>query len=817
MELRYVRYLNLQIEQMNSRLKKVPLSIIVFFAFSSAFAQTQIVKGVVKDAQGEYPLIGVTVLLVGSDPIKGTSTDLDGKFVLENVPVGRQQLAFQYIGYQSTSYPNVLVTAGKEVVLNVRMEESVEQLKEIVVSGNANKDQPINEMAKISARTFDLEEVTRFSGGRNDVARLATNFAGVSSPDDSRNDIAVRGNSPTALLWRIEGIPMANTNHFSTLGTTGGPVSALNTNLLQTSDFLTGAFPAEYGNANAAVFDVKLRNGNTETAEYTAQISAFSGAEFMAEGPINKEKGTSYLASARYGIASLAATGTSATPYYQDFSFKLNLGQTKWGRLSIFGLAGQSSIDFFGDEIDEEDLFANPNRDAYVESALGLGGISLFSVFNQSTYLRTTLGATFNQTTYDQDNLMRDSLDTFLGKYRATEVLDREVRYTMTSTLNKKYSSRLNARFGGMAQAFHLHSQAKDRDNRVDIPDEDGDGVPDYFLTTRDVDEVLLLAELYAQGEYKFTDQLSLTVGLHTQYLDYTTDQTIEPRAALSWKVRPNQRFTIAYGLHSQMAPLPILFLASEQDDGSLLQTNKDLKFMKSHHYILGYDRNLGESWRLKIETYYQDLYDIPVERTGSYSIINEGGDFIFDERSDLVNKGTATNYGLELTLEKFFSKGYYGLLTTSVFESKYKGADGVERNTAFNKQLVGNVLLGKEWKVGANKKNALTMDTKLTMSNGKPYTPIDLEATRANAGREVRYENLAYSENYNAYLRWDVKVGFQLNSSKRKIAHQFFVDFQNVLDRENEFVRRYNQVTDEINLVKQIGFFPDVLYRIQF
>ena len=283
-------------------------------------AQTQTIRGSVIDSEAKYPLIGVTVVLQNSDPILGTSTNLDGEFTLENVPVGRQTLLVTYIGYKSQTLPNVLVTAGKQVVLEIPLIESVEQLNEVVISANSNKERPNNDLAKVSARTFSLEEVTRFSGGRNDVARLASSFAGVSSPNDSRNDIVVRGNSPTGLLWRVEGIPIQTTNHFSTFGTTGGPVSALNTNLLKTSDFLTGAFPAEYGNANAAVFDVELRKGNSETTEYTAQLSAFSGLEFMTEGPINKEKGTSYLASYRYGIASLAATGTSATPYYQDLS-----------------------------------------------------------------------------------------------------------------------------------------------------------------------------------------------------------------------------------------------------------------------------------------------------------------------------------------------------------------------------------------------------------------------------------------------------------------------------------------------------------------
>ncbi len=274
------------------------LSLFLFFVISLPLSgQTQIVKGTVLDAQADYPIIGASVILIGSDPIVGTVTDLNGNFRLEAVPYGRQALAIQYIGYKSISLPNVLVTAGKQVVLNIKLEESVEKLDEVVITAEADKDLPLNELAKVSARTFSLEEVTRFSGGRNDVARLATSFAGVSAPNDSRNDIVVRGNSPVGLLWRIEGMPIATTNHFATLGTTGGPVNALNTNLLRTSDFLTGAFPAEYGNANAAVFDVNFRNGNRDKNEYTAQLSAFSGLEFMAEGPFKKSKGGSFIAS----------------------------------------------------------------------------------------------------------------------------------------------------------------------------------------------------------------------------------------------------------------------------------------------------------------------------------------------------------------------------------------------------------------------------------------------------------------------------------------------------------------------------------------
>jgi hypothetical protein len=808
------------LSQKNTSMKTLsPLFLLSFVLVYAAnlSAQRQIIHGKVVDAAAAYPLIGVTVVVDGSKPINGTSTDVDGNFVLKDVPVGRQQLVLSYIGYKSQVVPNILVTAGKEVVLEIAMEESVQQLQEVVVSANAQKELPNNELAKVSARTFSLEEVSRFSGGRNDVARLASSFAGVSAPNDSRNDIVVRGNSPTGLLWRIEGIPVQTTNHFSTFGTTGGPVSALNTNLLKTSDFLTGAFPAEYGNANAAVFDIQYRKGNNQTTEYTAQMSAFSGLEFMAEGPINKEKGSSFLASYRYGIASLAATGTSATPYYQDLAFNVDIASTPLGRLSFFGLAGKSNIEFLGDEIDEDDLFANPAEDAYVSTAIGLVGMKLVSSLSKTAYLKTSVGASTNSTNYEQDNYIRQEGQN-TSKFRATEVEDREYRYTLNSVLNKKYSARFSLRAGTTIELYNIDAHMKDRDSRAEIPDNDNDGIPDYFRIGRDLNEYLLLSQYFAQGEYKFSDNLSATAGLHAQHLDYTNDLSLEPRAAISWQFHPQQRLSIAYGLHAQNVPFPILFLKEPTTDGNFVATNKNLEFMRSHHYVLSYDRSIGSSWRVKMETYYQYLFNIPVEaHASSYSIINEGADFVFDERGSLVNEGSAENYGLELTLEKFFSQGYYMLLTGSIYESTYKGSDGIERNTAFNNQLVGNLLAGKEWKVGKQKRNAFSIDTKISTSQGNPYTPINLEATRQNAGREVLFEDLAYSLRYNDYFRWDLKFGFQLNGKDKKISHKFFIDFQNVLNRENEFAKRYNEVTDEINTVKQIGFFPDVLYRVQF
>lgn len=779
----------------------------------SAQSSTQTVRGTVLDAQSEIPLIGAAVELISVEPTRGVTTDVDGQFTITDVPVGRQIFRISYLGYNAVTIPNVLVTAGKEVVLDAGLEESIVQMDEVVVTATVEKDRANNELATISARSFTLEEVTRYSGGRNDVSRLASNFAGVSTADDSRNDIVIRGNSPTGVLWRLEGIPIPNPNHFSTLGTTGGPVSALNTNLLRNSDFMTSAFPAEYGNATAGVFDIGFRSGNKNDYEFTAQLAAFSGMEFMAEGPLSKKKNSSFLVSFRNSFVQVAdaagiPVGTNATPNYRDLSFKVDFANGKAGKFSLFGIGATSDIDFLGNEIDETDLFANPDEDAFVVSKMGIMGLKHNIILDSKTYIRTVVSASTSRNNFDQDNYLESG-----EKFRATEVEDINDRYSISSYINKKFNAKLNLRTGILVEYFRLSTSVDDRDNR---PDFDGDGLPDW-VTLRDFSGGLALYQAYAQTQYKINQQWTLNAGLHGQYLDFNDTYAVEPRLAVNWQFSPKSRLNLGYGLHNQMQPLPIFFQVAEVSPGVIDRTNEDLDFTQSHHFVLGYDLRLSSSWRVKAEAYYQALRNVPVnQEPTSFSILNAGADFVFPEEAALVNEGIGTNYGFEVTLEKFFSKGYYGLLTASVFESTYEGSDGIERNTAFNNNYVLNVLGGREFKMGKDKRNALTVDFKLTTAGGRYYTPVDLELSQL-ANDEVLQEDKAFSEQYDPYFRLDFKVGYQLNSKTKKFSQQFFLDFQNVTNNKNVFVNRYNSLTNEVNTVYQSGFFPDLLYRIQF
>lgn len=767
---------------------------------------TQTVKGTVLDKASEKPLAGVSVTVAGLST--GVTTDSAGNYTLVNVPVGRQRISFTSVGYKPVSIPEVLVTGGKQVILDVSLEESIRTLNEVSVTApKARKGMALNEFAGSSARSFSMDEVTRYAGGRNDPARLASNFAGVSSTNDSRNDIVVRGNSPTAVLWRMEGVPIPNPNHFTTLGTTGGPVSALNTNALKNSDFYTGAFPAEYGNASGAVFDLSLRSGNKDKVEKTLQLNMFSGLEAMIEGPLSKKKnGSSFLVGYRYSFAQLGQQvglkfGTEAVPKYQDLIFNLNFANSKLGKFGIFGMGGTSNIDFIGADLDSADLFANKNEDTYFKSRIGVVGLKHTIDVGRNSYIRSVLSYSY---TSNEGDIYKyyDSLPE--REYVMHQKTD-NTGLRLSTYINSKLNTRFTMRGGFLAEQNGLETFLQTRDNRPG------------WETLRDYDGASWLLQPYVQGKYRFTEKLSLNAGVHGMFYTFNDASSIEPRASLSYALDNTKTITVSYGLHSQLQPAPVYLYQEKLPNGMYDQGNRDLGFTKAHHYILGYDWSFAKDWRLKAEAYYQHIFDAPVERmTSGFSILNSGADFTFPEKINLVNNGTGSNRGVELTIEKFFSKGYYLLTTASVFDSKYKGSDGVERNSTFNNRNVLNVLAGKEWKMGSSGRNVFTLDVKMSYSGGRYYTPVDL-ATSERAGTEKLDEMRYNTERFPDYFRLDTRFGFRLNSSKRRLSQTIYLDLQNVTNRDNVFIRRYNQLQKQVGTVYQIGFFPDIMYKIQW
>jgi hypothetical protein len=770
-----------------------------------AQSPTQVIRGTVIDKQSLITLPGANVLILGSDPPKGTSSSVDGSFRITGVQPGRYDLQATYLGYKPVIIANVLVTSGKEAVLEIGMEEEIRSLKEVVVSG-VKKHETINQMAVVSARSFSMEEVNRYAGGRSDPSRLVSNFAGVSTPNDSRNDIVIRGNSPMGVLYRIEGLNVPNPNHFVTLGTTGGPISALNPNALSNSDFFTSAFPADYGNANAGVFDIHFRNGNSEKREYMVQFGMLTGLEAMVEGPFQIGGKANYLATYRYSFTGLASAmgisiGTAATPRYQDLSFKINSGETRFGQFTLFGLGGTSRIEFLHGTTDSTDIYAEPGRDSYSSSRLGVIGLQHFIRLSNKIYWKSVVGITYSETGYSMDTL--GSQD---DPIRVRESTTTEVRYGLNTFVDYKVNPHLMVKGGVQFDLLSLDLKLQDRRFTQEWVD-----VWQFRGNTS-------ILAAYLETKYRISEKFTLDAGLRSQLLTLNNSLSFEPRLGFKYHINQKNTLGLGFGHHSQTQPLSVYYYRNQLPDLTYDESNRELDFTNSLQFVASYESRPFMDWRFKTEVYYQHIYNVPVSMNpNSFSMLNEGASFAPTEQGDLANSGTGKNYGLELTVEKFFSHGYYALATGSIYQSKYTPSDQIERNTAFNGNFVYNILGGKEFRIGKAKRNAITIDVKFTHAGGRYYTPIDLEASQREGKEVYMGDDYAYSARYPDFLRLDVKAGFTYNSRKWKFSQTFYLDIQNVTGHQNIFAQAYNPVTHKVNTLYQIGFYPNFVYRIQF
>lgn len=809
------------------------LLIVILLAINTPlFAQTDnnvsFISGTIIDKNSETPLENVHVEILNLIPIKSDFTDQEGHFKLEGVQLGRYRLLVTKEGYEQTIITDVIVSAGSGLIENIALDEAIVEATSLPFKRRkkvtkTNKDKPNNSMAGISARPFTIEEVMRYAGSRNDPARLVTNYAGASGYDDSRNDIIINGNSPAGVQWLIEELPIENPNHISTIGTTGGITPILNTYALANSDFMTGAFAAQYGNTTAGVFDLSLRNGNSSQFGLIGVVGT-QRAEFLAEGPFGKKKNNgSFLVSIRASLGNFIFKNIfPVDPEYQDINFKLNFGKKKFGEFEVFGIGGRSRLHIpvqevtFLDKV-RYDIFEDEEYNH--ENWMGLLGLKYTGFLSEKTFWRTIVGSTLHYNkvrwVYNEE-VAPDEI------YRETTYSIDNIRlnYMLHSYLTSKLHRTLTIRGGAMVNYHDLNLyEYYDLEQQVDTDFKGG----------------MALVRAYVQAKYRPLSQLTIHLGVSSQYLTLTNQIVAEPRFALNWEMVPNHTISIGYGWHHQMQNHLTFFstpVIGTDSSGMPIASyeNRKLGFSSSHHFVFEYNWLIAQSWRLKLHAYAQLLDQFPVEVEPSvYSDINEGASFYSGYTSDLKNEGKGRNMGINLTIEKFFSMGYYGLLSGSFFTSNYTGSDGLWRRTIFNNMYIVNLLFGKEFKFGKRKQHAVFADIKLSTMGGRPYTPIDVEATFNSflAGDEevVYQENQTNNQTLNPFYQVDFKVGFRLTTGK--IVHTIKADFFNIANIQNPFAVRYSQAFDPFHATQQIqgneeviyqrGFIPDITYIIQF
>lgn len=778
--------------------KYLLLLLLIPVHFLQAQTPTQTIRGVVNDKVSQSPLPGASVLIVGSNPVMGTVTDMNGNFKLSNVPVGKQTIKISMIGYKEQVLSNLVINAGKELVLTINIEEDISQLNEVVVTAKTEKNKTLNNMATVSGRTFSVEETQKYAAAVNDPARMATSFAGVVSIGDGGNNISIRGNSPNWLQWRMEGVEIPNPNHFSSIGASGGGISILNAQILTNSDFYTGAFTAEYGDALSGVFDLKLRKGNNEKREYTIQAGVL-GIELAAEGPFKKGYEGSYLVNYRFSTLSiLSKMGVSVGPgvtNFQDLSYNFSFPTRKLGTFTLFGFVGlsnQSTKAKKDSALWVEDEFNKMNSDFFSNTAMT--GLTHTKLFKNQSYLKTVLS--FSQIGNGQDiKELQPDYATVIAKHYDKYIQN---KITLSSVYTKKFNPKSSMRAGFIATQMGY----------------------DFLLRTS-TDSTPLAENVRTKGNtqkmqefvnwnYRLSPGLSSNIGIHYVQFMLNNKYSVEPRASLKYEMNPKHALSLGYGLHSQLQNMALYFTK----DAEGKTPNKNLEMSKAHHIVLGYDWSVNDHSRIKIETYYQHLFNIPIskDKSSTYSVINALWDFSTEH---LVNNGLGRNYGIDFTYEQFMYKNLYYLFSASVFDSKYKAPNDKWYNTMFNSNYSTALTLGKEWTMSERRKSkVIGLNIKSLYVGGYRYTPIDLPASQAAGEMKLDDAKMFVKQNPD-YWRIDIRISLKRNYAKA--TGTIALDLQNATNHKNVGGQYYDSKTGEAKYWYQMPIIPILSYRLEF
>lgn len=763
----------------------------------SAQTPTQTVRGRVFDADSRIGLPGANVILVNSVPLTGTTTDANGNFVLEKVTVGRHSFQVSYVGYKPVIRPEIMVSSGKEVNLLVELEEEALQAKEVEIKATVDKDKPINSMAMVSARSFSVEESRRYAGSADDPMRAVSNFAGVAASSDvNSNEIVIRGNSPKGLLWRVDGVDIPNPNHYAYVGTSGGGLTMFSSQVLGNSDFYTAAFPAEYGNALSGVFDMRFRNGNNNKLEFAVQLG-IQGIDLSAEGPFSRKSQGSYLFNYRYSILTflqyIDPGMKNKIPSYQDLSFKVNLPAGKAGTFALIGIGGISRSKYLPEEDSTTWKTLEDRTNSMLNNNMAAMALTHQVALSRKSYLRSYISGTYNSITFENSYLLPD-----YTLQPQENVQQDNFRFSASTLLNIKTGQRHTNRTGITYTRLFYNSDlhAVNPSTGVFSQVYNGKGNTD-------------LIQLFSESKLDLLRTITLNAGLHFQYFLLNRHYAIEPRLALRWQMSSKHALSLGYGKHSQTEDIGVYLTDVVVTPEMNVQPNQQLDFSRSHHVVLGYDFLIRPELRFKAEAYYQYLYEIPVMPGSYYSLINSSGGFYNDT---LVNGGTGRNAGIDLTFEKFLTRQYYYLVSISLFDSKYKGGDGIERNTRFNANYVVNLVGGKEWTIRG--KNILGVNLKTSVTGGEYYVPIDPDAS-IHQHREVLNEAEAFNSRLSSFCYVDLTLTYRTNH--KKFSGVWAIQLKNLLNQKpvNGYV--YNDFNQSIEPVKSMGIVPFVSYKIEF
>ena len=751
---------------------------------------TQTLRGTVVDAVTTQPVIGAELRLTADSSVFLAVSDDYGKYVFTELPVGRYILNTYALGYEAAEVPGILIESAKPTVFRLELRTGTTELAGVTVAA------PVAALQPVGTELITIEQVNRFPATFYDPARLAASYAGVANTSDQANGLSVRGNSPTTLQWRLEGVEIVNPNHTPNAGTFsdrttlyGGGVNILSAQLLGNTQLHKGPFAARYGNAVGGVLDMELRRGNTESRARAAQISLV-GIDLSAEGPLFKNSEASIVSNLRYSFTGILAElgadfgGEEIRFYDAATSAYLPVGN-RGAYFDVIAVYGQSSNRFNGpaeDTIQEEKDLRRIDFEAQT-SILG-------ATFVQPVGTAAVLKSTFVYSGLGADRLVARTADAAVVE---GETVDQHKLAFHTGWAQRLSSqSKLNA---GVYVTGHLFDA-----RYFGGPEDLVDALPDAALI-----------EGYAEWTRRWTPQWRMQLGLSAQYYSYgANNKALEPRISVAYTPARAHRLTAAYGLHSQLNS-PLLYL---RPTGTLTADLEVLGFRRAHHATLAYEWFGPRDRRVTAAFFYQDHFDVPIGGSGSVPAFSAFNLTDGVGQTLLTNGGTGRNYGAELTFEQRLRADWYFLLNGTYFRSQFGRSDNATySNGRFDGRYLVNATVGKEWPT-KRAGRFLGLNGRLNYFGGYRAQPIDLEASRA-AGRTVFGGSGLFTEAPDRYFRIDTRLYWKLNHPKRTTT--LALDIQNVTATENLAFRYYDSFLDEIVERTQLGLIPNLTYRVEW
>lgn len=757
-------------------------NILLFILFSTvSFSQEKgEINGRVTDIATQQPVIGAVVEIVRSE-LK-TGTDDNGYFILSGIPVGIYSVKFSSLGYKPLIKDFISVNSGSSV--NLLAELEITTTSEINVEAE-RFDKPLD--ISNSIKNLSFEEIRRSPGGFEDIGRVIQTLPGVSFVNDGRNDLIVRGGSPAENLFLIDGAPIPNINHFGSQGATGGPVSIIDLNFIRDVNFITGGFPARYGDKLSSVLDVKLREGNRSKFMGNLNLSA-TGFGGILEGPIGSYKKGSWLFSVRRSYLDLIfnAAGFGFIPEYNSIQFKGVYDINENNTLTMNFIGNLDKVRFNNDNLDDrqdnESILKN-NQYGYTNS------YELKSLLSDVSYSKIVLSRSYSNFDYSGRNA------NFVERFKN---LSGEGQTVLQAEYNLVPGNKTEISFGLEAKLIDFENEIKTSQDTL------------YFINPNTGNRYILPAlyfnesnstyksAAFLQFTRKFFDRLKLNIGLRYDYFDFINKKNyFSPRASATINILNNLNLNFSYGIFYQSPSY--IWLVSNSN-------NRDLNDIRADHYVAGIEYLFGKESRATIEVYYKKYSDYPVSSLRPYFVLaNNGGEY---ENSSsfglepLISAGKGYARGIEFFFQKSLSGKFYATANLSLFTAKYISLDGTERPGDYDNMVLfivnGGYIAGKGWE----------LSSKFRYVGGRPYTPIN-----PSSGIQLvsEYNSARLPDYYSLDIRADKKWNF------KKWTLVTYIDIQNITGKKNITSYKWNKYTKLIESNNSLGVFPTVGINAMF